>query len=247
MAAVAVPPNPTTRAPFHTTRWSLVSRAQRDDTEGTSALEELCALYWPPVYAFYRRQGQTVDDAQDLTQGLFTDLLERGDLRGADPARGRFRAFLCACARNYLANACDRARADKRGGGRKLLSLDTGREELELAREPAVHLDAEALFERRWACAVIDKALARLELEEIRAGRGRMFGVLLPTLSGEDLGRPYALVATELGTSEGALKVIVHRLRRRFRERLLAEVGHTITDPADAADEISTLLAALAR
>lgn len=180
------------RAPFQSTRWSLVARAGGGGDVGKRALEELFAAYWPAVYAFYRQLGLDPEAARDLTQGLLLDLLERDDLRRADPARGRFRAFLRSCARHYLANAVDRERASKRGGDRVILSLDTA---AEAGLEPVHGLDADAVFERRWAIAVIDAALSRLEREEIAAGRGRLFAVLRPTLAGEPLARSHAELA----------------------------------------------------
>jgi RNA polymerase sigma-70 factor (ECF subfamily) len=232
-------------APFRTTRWSLVARAGGADEDGRRALEELCALYWPAVYAFYRRERLDPEAARDLTQGLLLDLLQREDLGRADPTRGRFRAFLRTCARHYLANERDRQRAHKRGGGHVVESLDTATEEGRLRREPIDAMDADAVFERRWAMAVIDTALAALEQEEIGCGRGRLFAVLRPTLEGESLSRTYVELAAELGTSEGALKVTAHRLRQRFRQRLLEEVGHTLDQPELAGDELEQLLAAL--
>lgn len=230
---------------FRTTRWSLVLRASRADTEGLRALDELCAAYWPPVYALYRGEGLDPEAAGDLTQGLFADLLARGDLAKADRERGRFRAFLRTCARHFLANERDRARARKRGAGRLPLSLDVEGEEGRLRREPMDRLDPAALFERRWAQAVIEAALGRLRRDEAAAGRGELFETLRPALEGTPPARGWAALAEEIGTSEGALRVAAHRLRARFRERLLTEVRDTIDDPATAGSELEELLAAL--
>lgn len=235
------------RRGFRTTRWSLIARSGQRDAVGQRALEELCELYWPAVYAFYRHDGADPEAAKDLTQGLLLDLLERDGFASADADRGRFRSYLRVCARNFAANARAREQAQKRGGAMPTLSLDFGQEEQGLQTEPVDGLDADAVFERRWARAVIDAALAALEAEETESGRGRLFAVLRPTLEGESLGRPYAEVAAELGISEGAFKVTAHRLRARFRSRLLAEVGQTVADgsTAELEDEVRQLLTAL--
>jgi RNA polymerase sigma-70 factor (ECF subfamily) len=229
---------------FHTTRWSLISRASGDDAERTRALDELCTIYWPPVYALFRGEGLDAEAARDLTQGLFADLLARGDFARADPARGRFRAFLRGCARHYLTNERDRAAALKRGGGRSFVPLDIGGEETRFALEPVDRLDPGALFDRRWAQSVIESALQRLADDEHAAGRGSLWPLLQPVLDGGPPPRPWAEIARELGTTEGALKVAAHRLRARFRERLLAEVRETLDGEAPG-DELQQLLAAL--
>ena len=230
---------------FGTTRWSLVVRARSGDAHGRRALDELCAIYWPAVYALYRREGLDADAAGDVTQALFADLLERGDFANATPERGRFRAWLCTCARHFLSNARASARAGKRGGGRPTLSLDVEREEGRLSREPLDHLDPAAAFERRWAQTVIETALRRLAGAEVEAGREALFAALRPTLEGASPTHGWAALAAELGSSEGALRVAAHRLRGRFRDRLLAEVRETLDDPAGAGDEIAELMRAL--
>lgn len=223
------------------------------DAEGARrALEELCASYWPPVYALYRREGLAPDSARDLTQSLFAELLGRNELERVDPQKGSFRAYLRACARHLLAHHRDAARAQKRGFGVAIVSLDVDDEEARLAREPVDGLDAAALFERRWAQAVIESALKRLEAEERRAGRAAQFQALRPGLEGVSPPRSYAELAAALGTSEGALKVAAHRLRNRFREALIVEVRETLpavdtAEPsADGQRELRELLAALA-
>lgn len=230
---------------FHTTRWSLVVRAGRGDADGRRALDELCAIYWPAVYAAYRHEGLDVEAARDLTQGLFADLLQRGDFRKASRDRGRFRAWLRTCARNFLHNERDRALAQRRGGGQPVLSLDVADEEGRLRTEPLDRLDPEALFERRWAQAVIETALERLTQAEAAAGRAALFAALRPALDGAAFPRPWAELATELGTTEGSLRVAAHRLRARFRERLLAEIRDTLDDPAAAGAELDELMRAL--
>ncbi|MCA8956050.1 MAG: sigma-70 family RNA polymerase sigma factor [Planctomycetes bacterium] len=220
-------------------------RAGGSDDAARGALEELCATYWPAVYALYRREGLDPEAARDLTQGLLLDLLQREDFGRADPARGRFRSFLRGCARHYLANRREHEGALKRGGGRAIESLDIGTEERIHAPEPVDAMDPDAIFERRWAIAVLDTALAAVQREETECGRGRLFAVLRPILEGESLPQPYAELAAELGTSEGALRVTAHRLRQRFRRRLLEEVGHTLDRPELLGDELDQLLGAL--
>lgn len=230
---------------FHTTRWSLIARAHGDDAVAKKALDDLCCIYWPPVYAMYRGEGMPSEQARDLTQGLFASLLERHDFELADPQKGRFRAFLRTCARNWLANERDRERALKRGGAAKTFSLDAGDEEQRYLAEPHDQLDAAALFERRWAQAVIEQALSQLEQAEKEAGRGHVFASLRPVLEGDAPAGSWAELAAELATTEGALRVAAHRLRQRFRERLEAEVRDTLSDEQGPDAELAELLAAL--
>ncbi len=222
-----------------------MQRAGRDGADAAQALDELCAKYWPPVYALYRREGLDPEAARDLTQSLFAELLARGDLVRADPARGRFRTFLRTCARNLLANQRDADRAQKRGGGRTPLSIDVAAEERYLAHEPIDRSDASAIFERRWAHAVIQGALGQLEADEAAAGREAQFAALRPSLDGGALARSYAELALELATTEGALKVAAHRLRARFRNALVAEVRQTLGDREAPGDELRELFLAL--
>ena len=237
---------------FDTTRWSLVLRAGTDDSDGARALDQLCQVYWPPVYALYRSLGSGMDEAQDLTQGLFADLLARGDLANADPARGRFRSFLRACAQNYAANQRDRKRAQKRGGNQPILSIDFGPEETRFRAEPIDRLDPAALFDRRWAQAIIETSLEQLAADEREAGRGPLFELLRSSLDGAVPKTPWVEVAAELGSSEGAVRVAAHRLRERFRERLLSAVRDTL-GPGESGEsgedednqELTELLAAL--
>jgi len=230
---------------FHTTRWSLITRASGADSSATKALNELCQIYWPAVYAMYRAGGTDPDHARDLTQGLFADLLERADFAKANPDRGRFRAYIRTCARNWLHNEHDRERAKKRGGDTQTFSLNASEEEQRLQHEPKTDQDAAAIFERRWAQAVIEQALNTLSVEEYQAGRGNAFEILRPSLEGDNLSRSWAEVAADLGTTEGALRVAVHRLRQRFRTRLEAEVRDTLTEHDSDGSELAELLSAL--
>ena len=237
---------------FLTTRWSVVAAAGRGQPGSTAppdvraALSELCAAYWPPLYAFARRRGSAPDEAADLVQDFFARLLEKGDLAAADPQRGRFRAWLLTAFKHHASNVRDRARAAKRGGGKAPLSLDASDAEQRFGPQLADPRTPEAEFERRWALLVLDRALARLAAEQQRAGKTRELDELRPFLVAGEEGAPYAQIAERLGRSEGAVKVAVHRLRRRYGELLREEVAGTLADPQAVEEEIAALMAALA-
>jgi RNA polymerase sigma factor (sigma-70 family) len=231
---------------FASTRWSLVVAAgQRDAPESAAALASLCHLYWYPLYAYARRRLPTAEDAQDLTQAFFARLLEKDYLRQADRQRGRFRSFLLTAFKHFLAHEQERANAQKRGGGRKALPLDFPDGERRFRREPGHEATAEALYERGWALTLLEQALARLREEQIDAGKERLFGCLKETLTGADAPRPYADIAAELGTSVEAIKVLVHRLRRRYGELLRAEIAQTVTTAEEVEAELRDLFAAV--
>jgi RNA polymerase sigma-70 factor (ECF subfamily) len=231
---------------FATTHWSLVAAA-RDPTASAArdALAALCSTYWYPLYVFIRRQGYRADQAQDLTQELFARLLEKNFLRGVDRGKGKFRSFLLAACKHFLANERDRARAAKRGGGKPLLSLDFSGAESRYHREPASADTPEKLFERRWALTVLEQVLARLGGEFARAGKGKDFEGLKGFLTGGKDSVPYATLAAQWGTSAGAVKVAVHRLRKRYRELLREEIARTLDQDGRVEDEIRDLFAAL--
>ena len=231
---------------FPTTRWTLVVAASRDSSlSGQAALAELCARYWKPLYAYARRDGHTVDQAQDLTQAFFARFLEKHDVRAADQTRGRFRSFLLTSFKHFVSNERDRERAHKRGGGQHVLSLELDTAEVWYTREPADTLTPEAIFERRWALELVERVTAQLAAERAQAGAEETFARLKGFLLGEpDAGR-YDEAARALGTSEGALRVMVHRLRRRFRELLRAEIAATVSDDAEIDGEIRHLIDAL--
>jgi RNA polymerase sigma-70 factor (ECF subfamily) len=231
---------------FVSTRWSLVLAArQRQLPESAEALETLCRLYWYPLYAYARRHLSRIDDAQDLTQAFFTRLLEKDYLRQADPERGRFRSFLLAAFKHFLGNEQERANAQKRGGGRRILPLDFQSGEQRFQREPSYQATAEALYERGWVLTLLEQALARLREEQTAAGKERLFECLKETLTGQDTPRPYAELAAELGMSREAIKVTVHRLRRRYGELLRAEIAQTVASAEDIDDELRNLFAAV--
>jgi RNA polymerase sigma factor (sigma-70 family) len=224
----------------------MVMAASREPTpESSEALSQLCELYWPPLYGFARRQGHTPEQAQDLTQSFFARFLEKHDVKTADPQRGRFRSFLLASFKHFLANEYDRERTRKRGGGHLFVALEVEAAEARYAAEPRDTLTPEALFERQWALGVLDRAVAALRADFVKAGRETTFEHLEGFLRGErEAG--YADIARALGTTEGAIKVTVHRLRRRFREVLRSQIMATVSDDSDIDDEIRYLLAALA-
>ena len=238
---------PSLRPAFVTTHWSLVVSAGRNDTPNArNALEKLCRAYWFPIYAFVRRQGHDPHDAQDLTQEFFMRLLGKKQLAVVDPAKGRFRSFLLASLKHFLANEWDKTRAQKRGGGQILIPIDVATAETSCGIEPADGLTAEKVFERRWALTLLDQVLRRLRADYVRDGKENLFEQLKPTLTEASRSVRYAEIATRLGTNEGAVKVAVHRLRQRYREVLRAEIADTVASPGEVEDEIRNLFAALA-
>ncbi|HVS13006.1 MAG TPA: sigma-70 family RNA polymerase sigma factor [Thermoanaerobaculia bacterium] len=236
---------------FRTTRWSVVLAAGAGDEQASRrALEELCRTYWWPVYAFVRRGGLDAEAAADLTQGYFLSLLERRDLERMDPERGRFRSFLLAALRNYLAKQRVRAKTQKRGSGEQPLSLDLDFDaddaDRRWVREPASEASPEQDFERRWAITLLDRVLRRLREEAEAADALERFDLLAPHLTGRGEAVPYREIGGRLGLSESAVKVAVHRLRKRFGELLRAEVAETVAGEEEVDDEIRSLLAAVA-
>jgi RNA polymerase sigma-70 factor (ECF subfamily) len=231
-------------ARFDTTNWSVVLKAGSGDTTGCQeALARLCETYWYPVYAFVRRSGASAADAEDLTQEYFARFLEKRFLEDVRPERGRFRSFLLVSVRNFLHNERDRARALKRGGGARALPLHGQDGEVRYEREPTDAVTPEVLFERAWVRAVLDRALERLQAQsegELQADR---FARLRPFLTGDGPDATYAEIAREWGVGEPAVRVAVHRLRRRFGAALREEVGSTVEDPRDVEAEIRHLLA----
>ena len=241
-AGAEPPPHPA----FVTTHWSLVVSAGRNDTtHARNALEKLCRAYWFPIYAFVRRQGHNPHDAQDLTQEFFARLLEKNQLAGADPVKGRFRSFLLAALKHFLANEWHKARAQKRGGGQVPIPIDASTAESKCGLDPADHLTAEKIYERRWALTLLDQVLHRLRDEYARDGKENLFEQLKPTLTEASRSVRYADIAAQLGASEGAVKVAVHRLRQRYREVLRAEISDSVASPGEVEDEIRNLFAAL--
>lgn len=236
---------------FLTTRWSVVLRAGSsdgpDDEDAREALERLAESYWFPLYAYVRRRGHDEETARDLTQGFFALLLEREDVAVASPQRGRFRSFLLTAMQHFLVNEAERERALKRGGGATPISIDSGQADSRLSLDPEDPQTPEALFERSWARSVLERTLGRLRLDYGERGKAELFEALKDHLVGAADGTPYAALAKDLGLSEGALKVAVHRMRRSYRAHLRREVADTVDDPADVEDELRRLFEALSR
>jgi RNA polymerase sigma-70 factor (ECF subfamily) len=235
-------------AAFATTRWTLVLRARGASPAARAALSELCEAYYSPVLAFIRRDGRDDDAARELTQEFFSRLLGQPGLGRVEPERGRFRSYLLGAVKHFLAEERDRARAAKRGGGQAPVSLDAATGAATTAElqvpDPAGAVP-DAFFDRHWAAALVDRAVASLATEAEADGKGAQFAALKPWLLGEVPSLSQAGVARELGLSEGAVKVAVHRLRRRFRELVKAEIAQTVSDPGQAQEELRYLVEVL--
>ena len=229
-----------------TTQWSQVLAARDgSETEARRALEELCQTYWQPLYAYIRHQGVSSEDASDLTQAYFAELLEKDFLADVDPAKGRFRAFLLASLRNFLSHERVKSRRLKRGGGALSLSLDIDSGERGIAVHPVEKSTPEEAFEYRWAVTVLDRAMDRLERESRESGTEEHFRYLKSYLRSESPQQPYREVAELLKMSEGAVKVAVHRLRKRLGGALRLEIAETVSDSAEVDDEARHLLQVL--
>lgn len=238
--------SPTRAEHFATTHWSVVLTAGQDEGQKSeAALEKLCRTYWYPLYAFARRLGQPPQDAQDLTQAFFAHLLESNLVGKANPEKGKFRSFLLASIKNFMASERDRAHAQKRGGGRPILSLDEANAEGRFALEPQDESAPDTLFERTWAIAVLEQAIILLETEYRQSGKESVFKELKVFLLGEKVSTRYADVAAKLGMTEGAVKMLVQRMRQRYRECLRAVVADTVGTPAEIADELGHLVRVL--
>jgi RNA polymerase sigma-70 factor (ECF subfamily) len=236
--------------PYPTTQWDRVTTARdRNSTGRDSALAELCRSYWYPIYTLIRSQGYPPDDAADLTQDFFARLLEGGMLGAAERSKRRFRDLLWKDCQDFLADHRDRAQTRKGGGGRPVVSLNVGDAEQRFQLEPCDRLDPEGRFERAWALLVLDRGLERLSVREEDAGRGASFRELLPFLTDGPHVLPYGVVARRNGTTEGAVKAAIRRLRGRYRAALRVEVASTLEDPseADIDEELRALFAALER
>jgi len=235
-------------AAFTTTQWSEVLDArQTDPRRARAALENLCTRYWYPLYAFIRRRGHGPHDAEDLTQSFFVHILEHGALNKVDQGKGLFRTFLLSSLVNFLSDQRDRDQALKRGGGKEILSWDALTAEELYQQEPAGDLTAEKLFERRWAMTLINQVLGRLRQEYETGGKRELFLELEGCLTGGIGTGFYEETAKRLGMNEGAVRVALHRLRRRLGELLRSEIAHTVAGPDQVDEEIRHLFAAISQ
>jgi len=232
---------------FATTRWTVVLAAgSRSAPNADVALEELCRTYWYPLYAYTRRHGHSREDAEDLTQSFFARFLQRNYLEKLQAEHGRFRAFLLASLKHFLANEWDRAGRQKRGGGVPPLSLDWQGADTRYRIDPADHLSPDKIYDRAWAVTLLERVITRLREENAADGKAALFERLKPFLM---VGRgdiPYAQAAAGLAMTEGAARVAVHRLRRRYRELLREEIRQTLSDPAQVEEEMRALFSAFA-
>jgi len=234
-------------ASFHTTRWTIVIQAAQSQVQGgPAALAELCRLYWYPIYVFARRRGHSPEDAQDLTQGFFLHLLEHRALTTVDRLKGKFRSFMLASFQNYLSVEAYRARCLKRGGNREFVSLDLEGAENRYQLEPVEHLTAEKIFDARWAITLLDRAMTLLREEYVAQGKTSLFESLKVFLgSAGESSPPYEEVAKALGIGLGAVKTLIHRLRKRYSSLLREEIGRTVSDPSEIEGEVHALCEAL--
>ena len=232
---------------FVTTRWTMVlSAGRKSSPHSDRALAELCQTYWYPLYAYIRRQGRTKEDAEDLVQAFFARFLEKNYLEGLAAERGKFRAFLLAALKHFLANEWDKTQAQKRGGGAEHLSLDWQDADERFHLDPPDPTNPERLFDREWALALLARVIARLAAECMQDGKAELFARAKGFLTVGQDAIPYADAARELGLDEGALRVAVHRLRKRYRALLREEIAQTLVEPGQVEEELGSLLAALA-
>lgn len=231
---------------FETTRWSVVkAAASNHPSQARQAFETLCSTYWYPIYVYVRRRGNSAEDAKDLTQEFFARFLEKDYLKEVDPAKGKFRSFLLASVNHFLSNEADRAKTFKRGGGVTFLPLDFAGAEERHIKGSAQDLSPEKLFDRAWALSLLEVSLTRLRQECVKSGKTEHFDRMKGTLTGEDDRLPYRALGAELGLSEGAVKVAVHRLRRRYRDILIEEIAQTLAQGESVEEELRHLLSAI--
>ncbi len=232
---------------FHDTRWTLVSRSRGVDAQGKAALSELCEAYYAPVVAYLRRSGRDEDMSRELAHDFFAKLLAGGAIESADPLRGKFRSYLLAALKHFASNQWDRTQAAKRGGGQVHASIDqddgatgAGLQFADASVEPP-----DAAFDRQWALTVLARGMTRLETDMREEGKASHFDALKPWLTAEADATPQAEAAAKLGMSIEAVKVAIHRLRKRFRESVKAEIAQTVTEAGSVREELDALMAAL--
>ena len=232
-------------AAFKTTHWSVVLEAQGESPAAAEALEKLCRTYWRPIFAFLRRQGIPLMEAEDLAQGFFAQLLERRSLDAVRKEKGRLRSYLLGALKYFLTDEQRRAMAIKRGKGQRLISLDELRAEEQIELEPADRVTAEMIYERRWALTVLERVLSRLKDEFLAADNTALFGSLKELLPDEPGSPSQAEIAARLGMSENAVRQAFYRFRQRYQAILREEIAHTVATPGDIEDELRHLIAVL--
>lgn len=238
----------TSQAWFATTRWSVVLAAQdKASSDSQQALEKLCRTYWYPLYAFVRRQGYSADQAGDFTQGFFVRCLEKDWLAGVSESKGRFRYFLLASMKHFLSNERAKQRAQKRGGDRHIFSLDVQSAETRYTLEPEDNTTPEQLYERQWAMTLLESVLTDLEQQYSKEGKAAQFHVLKSCLLGQSDRLPYQALSVQLGCKEGAARVMVHRLKNRYRDLLRKHIAHTVDAPEEMEAELHHLKDVLSR
>ncbi len=242
----ASPPGWSQHRQFETTRWSIVVAAgNRSSPDARRAMQTLCERYWYPLYAYVRRRVNDVNEAHDLTQSFFAELLEKNYVGTAAAERGRFRAYLLTALKHFLSKQWEMAKAKKRGGGKAPISLDFQSADSQIRIDPASELTAEQLYDRDWAVALLRQIMQRLSDEFLRAGKSQQFEELRGFLIGERGEETYSDAALRLGVTEAAAKMAAHRMRRRYRELLRDEIVETVTGPDEVEDEIRKLFATL--
>jgi len=231
---------------FATTHWSIVvSAGQQPSPDSRRALASLCEVYWYPLYAYARRRVPDVNDAQDLTQAFFAELLEKNYVGSATPERGRFRAFLLTAFKHFLSKQWEKAKAQKRGGGRAPISLDFAAADSSLRIDPAAGLTAERFYDQQFAIALLGQIMERLKGEFEAAGKTQLFEELKGFIIGNHAGTTYADVAQRLSMTEPAAKMAASRMRRRYRDLLREEIAQTVDGPDEVDEEIRDLFTTL--
>jgi RNA polymerase sigma-70 factor (ECF subfamily) len=229
--------------PFRTTHWSVVLEAQRESPAGQKALEKLCRVYWRPIYSFVQRQGVTPEEAEDVTQGFFADLLEHKSLTAVRKEKGRFRSYLLGALKYFLADERRRAMAIKRGKGQRLIPLEELSADERKEMEPSDPVTAEQIYERRWAATVLEHVLDLLKNEYVAAGNAALFDCLKQLLPDEPGSPSQADIAGQLGMTTNAVRQAFHRFRQRYQLLLREEIVQTVATPGDIEDELRHLIA----
>ena len=228
---------------FTTTHWSVVLTAQDESPAAHEALEKLCRTYWRPIFGFLRRQGISQEEAEDITQGFFAQLLERRSLNAVRKEKGRLRSYLLGALKYFLADGQRRSMAIKRGKGQRLIPIEEMRADERIEMEPADPVTAEMIYERRWALTILEQVLGRLKDEYRAAGNAALFDSLKQLLPDEPGSPSQAEIAAHLGMTENALRQAFYRFRQRYQSLLREEIAHTVATPGDIEDELRHLIA----